>query len=131
MLSEEGVPMFRVLWRVLQKGWVLGALVTYTSLAVFLLYRGSANAGRIRQQERAILYQSPEGCFPDKSDDLVVLRIGTLLTNFTFGETECVDLPRWLGERASTCCLADTSKCNAGVIISAIPSTCTTTHTLQ
>ena len=132
VLSKEGVSMFRILHSMLQGRLILGALVACASFFGILFQGGSAEAGRFKPQPRAILYQPPGGCHPEKNDDLVILRIGALLTNFTFAETECVSLPRWVGERASTCCLGDTSLCNPGVVVvDNLEGLCTALYTIE
>ena len=91
----------------------------------------SAEGGRARKQ--GTLWASGTGCDENHfvRDELVVLEVYGMLTNFHFLETECEVGPYEVMETARVCCLSDTDKCYSPVK-QALPvrDACTHTHYL-
>ena len=121
--------MSRLLSSVLRQ-WATYALVLGCAL---LLHPRAAEGGRSRQARQGTLWASGTGCNPNHfiRDELVVLEVYGMLTNFHFLETECVVGPYELLENSRVCCLADTDLCTAP-IKQALPvrDACTHTHYL-
>lgn len=128
MCSRERPSLFGVL-PLLLRSWLFSAFVCG---ALSILPPLSVEGGRLRQKE-GTLWASGTGCNSNHfvRDELVVLEVYGMLTNFHFLETECVVGPLAMMERARFCCLSDTDLCYAPIIhYTNVIDACTETHRL-